>query len=155
MSTVKGGRTLLQAALAGAPHSRSPSFDDVQWHKANTLEHDATIRLLLEKGAEVIASAGSPAHPFYTATKHYSESGVKLMIDIGADVDTTFQACASRELSAAPIAKILLQAGATIIAPDTGISSALDTALAFFGPSPFFGLVATVCLLNRSLFKPC
>ena len=140
--TTKGkeGRTAIQAALGGAESFRSPFFDRVQGHKANTFEHDATILLLLEKGAEVITLADEPVdHPFHTAAKYCSESVVKLMIDKGADIETGLQACASRELSAAPIAKILLQTGATITAPDAGISSALDTALAFFGPSPFFG----------------
>ena len=138
----------LQAALQGfqrfssQPPYAAPKLHGESQQKASAVTQEATIHLLLEKGADVNALAGHPTYPLHTAAAHCSEKVVQSIIDRGADVNafttenrTALQAAAGRELAAAAITRKLFQAGAILPVNKIGKNPILNQALAFFGGS--------------------
>lgn len=54
---------------------------------ADATAHEATIHLIIEKGADVNELAECPEHPLYAAAAHYSETVVQTLIDRAAFID--------------------------------------------------------------------
>ena len=133
----------LQAALRGFSSGSSQYayyVVDRDWRKADAIAQEATIDLLLKSGADVNELGGCPSYPLYTAAAHCSDTVVQSIIDKGAVLDestseyeTALKAAAGRELRAATIVKLLLQAGAVIPASEAGTNPVLNSALALFG----------------------
>ena len=133
----------LQAAIRDFP-SGWFDFHHPGWRRyrreADATAHEATIHLLLENGANVNELAGCPTYPLYVAAAYCSERIVQSIINKGAVLDestskdeTALKAAAGREVGAASIVKVLLQAGAAIPESDAGRNPVLNSALAFFG----------------------
>lgn len=133
----------LQAAVRGSSSELShygPPILGSGWRRGDTTAQEATIHLLLEKGADVNELAGCPTYPLYAAAAQCSERVVQSIADKGAvlgastsEDETALKAASGRELRAATIMKLLFQAGAVVPESDAGRNPVLNSALTFFG----------------------
>ena len=81
----------LLAALCGSHRSLNETFlaseEGKVWRQAAAVAQEATIHLLLEKGADVNSLGGCATYPLQTAAVHCSPRVVQSIIDKGADVN--------------------------------------------------------------------
>lgn len=140
-------QTALQAALSGFTPRHKYDFRRISAEE--TAGREAIVLLLLEHGANANESNEGSDHPLSVAIKHCSDKVVQSMIGKGASLMNThsgrmlaFQTAAGRELGAAAVMKVLLQAGGYLVesgpsknpVPDNSVlNPILDSALEFFG----------------------
>lgn len=140
-------QTALQAALSCfTPHH----IYGLRWISAEERAgREAIVLLLLEHGANVKESKESYSQLLSVAIKHCSDKIVQSMIGKGASLMDTcsgrmlaFEIAAGRELGAAAVMKVLLQAGGYLVESDpsenlipdnSDLTPILDSALEFFG----------------------
>jgi len=143
--------TALQAALLGFrrfnPQSRHEyrPFGRTSWQSADASSQEQTIQLLLTKRANTNELAGHERYPLHIAASYCSAEIVQLLIAGGANVNastqkhgTALQAAARREVGAAPIIEVLLEAGEALSQNEDGIRAALNEALSLFGDRGLF-----------------
>ena len=152
-------QTALQAALSGfAPRLQVVLTPRHNWdYRMSASEEragrEATVLLLLEHGANANGSNKGSDHLLSVTIKHYSDKIIQSMITNSTSLMNThsgsmlaFQFAASRELGAAAVLKILLQAGGYQVEsgpsknplPDNSdLNPIFDSALNFFKASRF------------------
>ena len=136
----------LQAALRGfsrfdqSRNYSSPisSYWEIRLRKADQSSHEEVIMFLIGNGSNLNDLGRQNLYPIQLAAKFYPIRIVEKMIAAGTDVNknnggkSALLAAAGRELSAAPIVRKLLAAGATIPKEIEKQKALLEQALRFF-----------------------
>lgn len=138
----KQGKTInaLQACLRGFIrfHRTGSILYRAENTQANAAHQKATLRLLLEHGADVNALGGQQRNPITQAANHCSPRILDLLIRSGADVNSdngnelAVDVVVKRELMSAAILQRLLDAGAFLRPMGNGIHPLLNKSLSFF-----------------------
>ena len=116
-------------ALAGPVYARDPSGRTSLFWAAES-EHEAIVRLLLDKGADIEARDSSGRTSLLHVAQHGPETIVRLLLDRGADIEAK-DAIGNTPLSEAAwhnheaIVRLLLDRGADIEAKNTSNSTPL------------------------------
>lgn len=138
----KQGKTInaLQACLRGFMrfHRTGSILNRSEKTQANAAHQKATLRLLLEHGADVNALGGQQRNPITQAANHCSPRILDMLIRAGADVNSdngnelAVDVVVKRELMSGAILQRLLDAGAFLRPIDNGIHPLLNKMLSFF-----------------------